>query len=230
MGDSVGFGFGGGGGGGYGYGYGGASGGGYGGDRNESDDWRRTLAQRLFEQRVVMLSGPLDDLSANRVAAELMTLDAEGDSAVTLRIDSGEGAIATALTLMDVVELLGVPVHGLALGQVGAAALGVLAVCSHRAAMPSARFSLREPRTETVAPAREVAQWARLRADERQRFCERLAAAAGKPVAVVVEDLTRGLLMSAEEALGYGLIEEISRPSADIHQMPGSPIGFRPLR
>ena len=72
---------------------------------------RRRLAQRLFAQRVVVLTGPLDDMSATRVSAELMTLDAEGDDAVTLRIDCADGSLALALTLMDVIELLGVPVH-----------------------------------------------------------------------------------------------------------------------
>jgi len=95
-------------------------------------DWSQVLAQRLFEQRVVVLHGPLDDATATRVSAELMTLDAEGDTAVSLRIDSGDGSLALALTLMDVIELLGVPVHALCMGQVGGPAIGVLSVCSRR--------------------------------------------------------------------------------------------------
>ena len=106
-----------------------------------------SLARRLLAQRVVLLHGPLDDLSVTRVAAELMTLDAEGDDPVTLRVDCGEAALAPALTLMDVVELMGVPVRALCLGQVGSGAVGVVAVCAHRAAMPSTRFSSSEPAT-----------------------------------------------------------------------------------
>ncbi len=56
---------------------------------------------------------------STRVSAELMTLDAEGDEPVTLRVDCGEAALAPALTLMDVIELMGVPVRALCLGQVG---------------------------------------------------------------------------------------------------------------
>jgi ATP-dependent Clp protease protease subunit len=193
-------------------------------------DWSETLAQRLFSQRVVLLHGTLDDLTATRVAAELMTLDAEGDAAVSLRIDCGEGSLALALTLMDVIELLGVPVRALCMGQVGGAALGVLAVCGHRAAMPSTRFQLREPATEMEATARQVAQWAQLRADERQRFCTRVAAAVNRPGSVVADDLAAGAFMDVDDALAYGLIDEICRPEAEIHQMPGPPIGFRPRR
>ena len=88
------------------------------------------LSRRLFEQRVVLLHGPLDDLSVTRASAELMTLDADGDDPVTLRVDCGEGGLAHALTLMDVVELMGVPVRALCLGQVGEGAVGVVAVCA----------------------------------------------------------------------------------------------------
>jgi ATP-dependent Clp protease protease subunit len=196
----------------------------------DEGDLSQVVARRLFERRVVLLQGPLDDTVASRVSAELMTLDAEGDAAVTLRIDSGDGSLAIALTLMDVIELLGVPVRALCLGQVGGPAVGVLSVCSHRAAMPSTRFSLREPTTRMEARAREVAQWAQLRADERQRFTERVAAAVGKPVDSVAEAFAAGLFMSAPEAADFGLIDEICRPQGEIHQLPGPSIGFRPRR
>ncbi len=191
-------------------------------------DLSDALTQRLFDQRVVLLHGALDDTTATRVAAELMTLDAQGDSAVSLRIDCADGRLDLALTLMDVIELLGVPVRGLGLGQVGGAALGVLAVCTHCASMPSTRFRLREPATQLEARARDVGQWVQVRADERQRFCDRIAAAVGKPGAAVAEDMAAGLFMGATEALSYGLLDEICRPDAEIHQMPGPPIGYRP--
>jgi len=174
-------------------------------------DWSQVLAQRLFEQRVVVLHGRLDDASASRVSAELMTLDAEGDTAISLRIDCGDGSLALALTLMDVIELVGVPVHALCMGQVGGPAVGILSVCSHRSAMPSTRFSLREPTTEMQARARDVEQWAQLRA-------------------AVAETFAAGAFMSAQDALDFGLIDEICRPKGEIHQMPGPPIGFRPRR
>lgn len=194
------------------------------------NDWSQSLAQRLFEQRVVLLNGTLDDTTATRISAELMTLDAEGDEAVTLRIDCADGSLALALTLMDVIELLGVPVRALCLGQVGCAAVGVLSVCHHRASMPSTRFSLREPTTSFETHARDVEQWAKLRAEERRHFIHRVAAATGRPTAAVTEAFGRGSLLSAQEALDFGLLDEISSPKGAIHQLPGPPIGFRPRR
>jgi ATP-dependent Clp protease protease subunit len=216
--------------------------GGFGGDRLSD-----LLARRLLEQRVVLLHGPLDAATATRVSAELMTLDADGDDPVTLRIDCGEAGLAPALTLMDVIELMGVPVHALCLGQVAGGAVGVLAVCAHRSAMPSTRFLLFESPTHMEAHVRNVAQWAELRADERRRFCERVGAAAGRRTEEVVEDLERGRFFGAAEAVEYGLLDEVCRPDADIRALrgpdsarppssptppapPSTPMGFRPLR
>jgi ATP-dependent Clp protease, protease subunit len=191
------------------------------------------VARRLLAQRVVLLRGPLDDVSVTRVAAELMTLDAEGDDPVTLRVDCGEAALAPALTLMDVVELMGVPVRALCLGQVGGGAVGVVAVCSHRSALPSTRFSLSEPATQLQAHVRDVTQWVELRTGERERFCARVAAATGQPPASVRRDLERGRFLGADEAMGYGILDEVARPDAPVRRLPGTgppPMGFRPLR
>jgi ATP-dependent Clp protease protease subunit len=198
----------------------------------ERESLSESLTRRLLEQRVVLLRGPLDDMTVTRVSAELMTLDAEGDEPVTLHVDCREAALAPALTLMDVIELMGVPVRALCLGQVAGGAIGVVALCVHRAAMPSTRFSMCEPSTQMEAHVRNVAQWAELRAAERQRFCERVGAAVGKTAEEVGEDLTRGRFLSAAEAVDYGLVDEVSRPDAPIRRLPGpgsTPMGFRPL-
>jgi ATP-dependent Clp protease protease subunit len=191
------------------------------------------LARRMLAQRVVLLHGTLDEQSVMRVSAELMTLDAEGDAPVTLRVDCGEAALAPSLTLMDVIELLGVPVRALCLGQVGSGAIGVVAVCAHRAAMPSTRFSLSEPTTQLQAHVRNVAQWAELRAAERQRFCARLGAAIGQEPSTVEADVEHGPFLGAEEAVDYGILDEVCQPEAPIRRLPGTgppPMGFRPLR
>ena len=60
-------------------------------------------------------------MTVTQVSAELMTLDAEGDEPVTLRVDCREAPLSPALTLMDVIELMGVPVRALCLGQVAGA-------------------------------------------------------------------------------------------------------------
>ena len=191
------------------------------------------VARRLLAQRVVLLHGPLDDFSVTRVSAELMTLDAEGDEPVTLRVDCGEAALAPALTLMDVIELMGVPVHALCLGQVGGGAVGVVAVCSHRSALPSTRFSLSEPTTQLEAHVRNVTQWAELRAAERQRFCGRVGRPPVRTRPRWSTTCSGGASSARTRRWRTGSSTRWPSPDAPIRQLPGTgppPMGFRPLR
>jgi ATP-dependent Clp protease protease subunit len=185
--------------------------GGFGGGLGGSETLPDVLVRRLLDQRVVLLVGALDEARATRVAAELMTLDADGDDPVTLRVDCGEAAFAPALTLMDVIELMGVPVHALCLGQVGTGAVGIVAVCARRSALPSARVALGEPSTRLETHVRNVAHWVEVHAAERRRFCERVGAAVGRAADAVEADLDRGRFFDAEEALAYGLLDEVAR-------------------
>ena len=66
---------------------------------------------------------------------------------------------------------------------------------------------------------RNVAQWAELRAGERRRFCERVGAAAGQPAAAVEEDLERGRFLGADEAVEYGILDEVG-PARRRHPPP----------
>ena len=100
--------------------------------------WPDPIRARMFEQRVVLVNGELDDALAGSVATELMTLDACGDGAVRLLLNSGGGTFEAAFTLIDVIDLLGVPVHATCIGRAEGAALGVLAVAARRLAIPHA--------------------------------------------------------------------------------------------
>ena len=179
-------------------------------------------------QRVVLLHGPLDDLSVTRVSAELMTLDAEGDESVTLRVDCGEAALAPALTLMDVVELMGVPVRALCLGQVGAGAIGVVAVCAHRSAMPSTRFSLL--RAHDAARGACRATWPSGPSSRRPSAGPLLHARRGRRREAARRRRegpgAREVSSSGPEAVEYGIFDEVSRPGRG--HAAACPDGARP--
>lgn len=183
---------------------------------------------RLFERRVVFLSGRLDSTAANHAAIALMALDAWGDEAIHLQVDSSDGELEPALSLMDVIELLGVPVRATALGLVAGPAVGALALATHRLALPHARFRLLEPRTSFSGDAHHVHQLAEHAVARSRLFCDRLAAAVGQPTEHVEADLATGRFLSADEALVYGLIDGIVGPDTPHAPRPNAPIGFRP--
>jgi ATP-dependent Clp protease protease subunit len=167
-------------------------------------DW---LAERLLDQRVVTLSGELDTDAVNRAVAELALLDATGDDPVRLRL-SGVGAdLEGALTLVDALDLVGVPVHATSLGTLSGPAVAVLAVADRRVAGAHAMVRLCEPRAPRGVPGREVEAWAAEHARQLRRLQERLAAACGRSVDEVAADMRAGRLLDAEEARAYGLVD-----------------------
>lgn len=172
-------------------------------------DWMRA---QLWERRVVLLSGQLDDASATTATTELMALDAAGDEAISLHVDCRGGTIQAALMIIDVIDLLGVPVHARCAGRAEDAAVGIVAVAPHRSATPHARFRLGLPDVAFAGGATDVERNAR----EHQRivevFVNRLALATGPPFERVEADIERGAWLDADEALEYGLIDEIERP------------------
>src|SRR4051812_28344490 len=103
------------------------------------------LHASLFARRTVVLTGVLDEIKAGDAAAALLTLDAMGDERVELRLDCHSGSLDAAFTLMDTIDVLGVPVHITCTGMVGGAVVGVLAVGHHRSISRHGRVHLTEP-------------------------------------------------------------------------------------
>src|SRR5487761_1817755 len=108
----------------------------------EWDDW---LEGHLFDRRVLVMRGPLDDRSATRAASQLMTLDAVGDNTIQLQLDSPGGPLEAAFAVIDVIDALVVSVEVLCLGRVEGSAVAVAAVAHRRLAMPHTRFRLADP-------------------------------------------------------------------------------------
>jgi ATP-dependent Clp protease protease subunit len=192
------------------------------------DDPRAWMQQQLFERRVVLLSGTLDAQSGHEVGAALMTLDAIGDGPVNLQIDCEGESLDEALALMDIIDLLGVPVHASCVGQATGTAVGVLAVAGHRSMSPHARLRLVEPSWAMHGRASQLEQLASAHADQWRAFCARLSEATGCPLDQLLADTASGRYLSPDEALEYGLIDEVARPDAQIFRMPGRTIGFTP--
>jgi ATP-dependent Clp protease, protease subunit len=173
-------------------------------------DW---LAERLLDRRVVTLAGQLDAGTANRAVAELALLDASGDEPVQLRLSGVSADLDTALTLVDALDLMGVPVHATVLGTLAGAAVALVAVADRRVAGPHAVVELREPRAAAhTTPGQDLPARAAEHARQVRRLQERLAEACGRPVDDVVADMRAGRLLGAEEAREYGLVDDVAAP------------------
>jgi len=169
--------------------------------------WPGRVYERLFERRIVMAHGPLDDEAATSLCAQLLTLDAERNEPIRLEVQGLTAGLAAALTVMGVLDVLRVPVHAYAGGQVAGPALGVLAAAPQRRAYPNAVFTLSEPRLDFAGPATSLAS-----EEERVRVMMdalylRLAEVTGREVDEIRADARRGRSLTADDAIGYGLVQ-----------------------
>ena len=168
------------------------------------------LQERLFDRRMVMLTGVLNGPAASHTAAALVTLDAIGADPVHLHVTSTDGELSAAFAVVDAIESMHAPVEVVVPSQVGGAALAVLAAASRRLAYPHARVRLAEPRTNMAAgTAEKVAAAAGEYLRELEELIVRLADITKTPRSRVEDDLAAGRILSAVEAKEYGLIDEI---------------------
>jgi ATP-dependent Clp protease, protease subunit len=199
------------------------------------DTFPPTLADlvqaRLFTQRTISITGVLDENAATDAATALMTLDATGDGVVHLHLDCRSDDLGPAFVLIDTIDLLGVPVHATCIGRVEGPAAGVLAVAHHRLITPNARVRLCEPTLRWSGHAADVEHWSQHHERELARFATRLAEATRQPAEHVEADLRTGRWLDADDALRYGLVDDIRRPvPRAAPDRPRAPFGFQPPR
>jgi len=179
---------------------------------SEPVDVAGETARRLFERRTVMLTGPLEGEASSLAAASLMALDAEADDPVTLLVNSPGGPVEAGVAVVDVLDLLGVPVDVTVIGRaVGTAAVVVAcATPGRRRAAPNARLSLRLAEGSLHGPAGRLEREAADLLAARDRLVDRLVVATGRPRDELVEATDRGPTLSAEQAVDFGLVDEVA--------------------
>jgi ATP-dependent Clp protease protease subunit len=168
------------------------------------------LQERMFEQRMVIVTGPLTGDAATQAAAALLTLDALGTEPVRLHLATPDGDLTAAFGLIDVLDSMRAPVHALVTSLTGGAAIGVLAAAKRRLAYSHAQIRLTEPRAGAVSgTADEVAAAAGQYLRELEELALRVVAATGQPRNRIEDDMSAGRTFTAEEAREYGLLDEI---------------------
>jgi ATP-dependent Clp protease protease subunit len=169
-------------------------------------DW---LQEKLFDRRMVFVTGRLDAALAAQTAAQIMALDASGDEPIDVFLDSGAGTLEAAFVLIDAVDSAQATVRGHCRGQVGGAAIGVAVAADHRIASPHTTFRLTAPAAEFSGTPDQIAAQTEQHRRVLWAFQARLAKATGRPLEDIADDMSRGRFLDAREALEYRLIDAI---------------------
>jgi len=172
---------------------------------------RDDLADRLLEQRIVMVSGSLDHVRANDAAARLMLLDGSGDDPIQLVVSCPDGDLVAATALADTIELLGVELRAVASGVVGGPVILPFALATRRLAQPHATFRFVEPAIDVQGRASDLAVATARHLHVLAEFHERIAAATAQSVETIADNFRQRRTMTADEATACGLIDEIIR-------------------
>lgn len=168
---------------------------------------------RLLRRRIVLVTGELTPEVATRAAAELMTLDAEADEPVSVHLSCADSDLDAALLLADTIELMTVEVTTVCRGTLGGATLAPFVVAPRRVCSAHATFRMGEPRVSISGRSREIDTYAAALRAQLDRLVARIADATGQTADRVAGDMDEGRVLDADEALGYGLVHEVSRPT-----------------
>lgn len=173
------------------------------------------IYSRLLKDRIVFLGTPIDDQVANVVIAQLLFLESEDpDKPVNLYINSPGGSVSAGLGIYDAMQHIKSPVNTTVVGM--AASMGALLLAAgtgKRYALPNARVMIHQPHLSGVGgQVTDIEITAREAVKTKQLMAEILAKHSGQPLERILADTERDRWMSAQEAVEYGLVDEVLHP------------------
>jgi ATP-dependent Clp protease protease subunit len=170
------------------------------------------LYSRLLKERIIILGTPIDDAVANLICAQLLFLEYEDiDKDIHLYINSPGGDITALFAIYDTMKFIKPDVSTFCYGQAASAAAVLLGggARGKRFALPHARILLHQPWGGVGGQASDIEIQAKEILRMRDLLNSLLASDTGQPVERIAADTDRDFVMTAEEAVGYGLVDEI---------------------
>ncbi len=170
------------------------------------------IYSRLLEDRIVFLSGEIDDAVANTVVAQLIYLEAKDPSKdINLYINSPGGSVSAGFAIYDTMNYIKCDVSTICIGM--AASMGAFILSSgakgKRFALPNSEIMIHQPLGGAQGQASDIKIAAEHILRTKQKLNKILAENSGKPLAQVEKDTDRDNYLTAQEALEYGLIDRV---------------------
>ncbi|HET6467781.1 MAG TPA: ATP-dependent Clp endopeptidase proteolytic subunit ClpP [Geminicoccaceae bacterium] len=170
------------------------------------------IYSRMLKERIVFLTGPIEDHMASLVIAQLLFLEAENpDKDVALYINSPGGVVTAGLSIYDTMQYIRCDVATLCIGQ--AASMGSLLMAAgapgKRFALPNARVMTHQPSGGFQGQATDIEIHAREILAVKQRLNEIYMRHTGRTLAEIQTRMERDTFMTAEQARDFGLIDEV---------------------
>ena len=170
------------------------------------------IYSRLLKERVIFITGPIEDYMANLIVAQLLFLEAENpDKDINVYINSPGGAITSGMSIYDTMTYIKPDISTLCIGQ--AASMGAILLAGgtegKRFALPNSRIMIHQPLGGFQGQASDFEIHAKEILSMKKKLNEILAFHTGKEVDQIEKDTERDNFMNGEEAKEYGLIDKV---------------------
>jgi len=181
-------------------------------ERNQRGERAYDIFSRLLEERIIFLAGPVTDLNANVVIAQMLYLaskDSKRD--IKLYINSPGGSVTAGLAIYDTMQYLKCPVSTICIGLTASMAAVILAsgTKGKRFALPNAEILLHQVAGGMQGQATDIEITAKQIVKMKEKLNAILAKHTGQPLSKITTDTDRDFYLSALEAKKYGLIDEV---------------------
>lgn len=168
---------------------------------------------KLFQDRVIFLGTPLDDVAANDIMTQLLVLEGiDADADIVMYINSPGGSLTSLTAVYDTMQYIAPHVITVCLGQASSVSAVLLAAGQKgkRAALPNSRIMLHQPLSDGApGQASDIDILAKQAVHTRSWIEGVLASVTGQELAKVSEDIDREFYLTAQEALEYGIIDQV---------------------
>jgi ATP-dependent Clp protease protease subunit len=170
------------------------------------------IYSRLLKERIIFVTGPIEDYMANLVVAQLLFLESEDPKKdISLYINSPGGSVTAGLSIIDTMHHIKPDVATVCVGL--AASMGSLILSQgakgKRAILPNAEVMIHQPSGGAYGQASDIDITAKHILKTRERLNKMLAKATGQKLAQIEKDVDRDFFMDAEEAKQYGIVDKI---------------------
>jgi ATP-dependent Clp protease protease subunit len=170
------------------------------------------ISSRLLKERVIFIVGPVEDQTANLVVAQLLYLESENpDKDINLYINSPGGIVSAGMAIYDTMQFIRPEVSTMCIGQ--AASMGAVLLAAgakgKRFCLPHSRVMIHQPLGGFQGQASDIDIHAREILKTREQLNEILAVHTGQSIKTIAKDTERDNFMSPDDALNYGLVDQI---------------------
>jgi len=186
------------------------------------------IFSRLLKERIIFIGTPMDDDVSNLIIAQMLFLASEdSDKDINIYVNSPGGVVTAGLAIYDTMQYLKCPITTICIGQAASMGAMLLAAGSKgkRYALPNARIMIHQPLGGAQGQATDIEIQTKEIMRVKKLLNEILAKHTGQPLTKIEKDTDRDFYMSAQEALEYGIVDEVIETKKGIIKASKSPKG-----